>query len=41
MRTIAGNEVEITETRLRNDGLYIVKKIGSLRIPSGPTDSHS
>ncbi|KAI9262105.1 hypothetical protein BY458DRAFT_587989 [Sporodiniella umbellata] len=35
---IAGNQGEITETRLKNDGLYISKKIGSLRIPSSPAD---
>ncbi|GAA5796865.1 hypothetical protein HPULCUR_002243 [Helicostylum pulchrum] len=35
---IAGNQGEITETRLKDDGLYISNKIGSLRIPSGPAD---
>lgn len=35
---IAGNQGEITETRLMDDGLYISNKIGSLRIPSGPAD---
>lgn len=35
---IVANEGEITGTRLLDDGLYINKKIGSLRIPSGPAD---
>ncbi|KAI9344470.1 hypothetical protein BD770DRAFT_190131 [Pilaira anomala] len=35
---IAGNQGEITETRLKDNGLYISNTIGSLRIPSGPAD---
>ncbi|CEI87434.1 hypothetical protein RMCBS344292_01847 [Rhizopus microsporus] len=35
---IAANEGEITETRLVDEGLYISKKIGSLRLPSCTAD---
>ncbi|KAG2198504.1 hypothetical protein INT47_008608, partial [Mucor saturninus] len=37
-RSTSGNQGEITETRLKDDGLYISNKIGSLRTPSGPAD---
>lgn len=35
---ITGNEGEISETRLQDNGLYKSKKIGFLRLPSGSAD---
>lgn len=35
---VAATEGEKTEVNLKDDGLYVAKKIGSLRLPSCPAD---